>query len=95
MWSRDEVRAFSLFWNAAVAELWTGQRRGDTPAGSACQPNRHIHPDLGPDSYHNTQTNPYGNGKPPDRAKTVNTHSSATHGQSFAHANNRPCGQSH
>ena len=97
MWLSDEVRVFSLFWSAAVVELWNARRRGDTPAGPARHAHRHVnrhahrhaHSDVSPDSsaYQNTQTNPYGKGKP----KPVHTHAAA-HGHSFAHANSRPGG---
>ena len=91
MWLRDEIRTLRFFWNAAVVELWTARRRGDTPAGPNRHANRHAHSDLDPNSsaYPNTQTNPYGKGK----LKPVHTHPAA-HGHSFGHANSRPRGQS-
>jgi hypothetical protein len=100
MWLRDEVLAFSMFWNAAVVELWNARRRGDTPAGPARHANRyanrHAQSDLGADSraYQNTQTNPYGKGehKPIHAHPATHAHPAAN-GHSFAHANSRSRGK--
>ena len=90
---RDEVLASSIFWNAAVVELWNARGRGDTSADPVRRANRyasrHAQSNLGPDSraYQNTQTNPYGKGEP----KPVHAHLAAN-GHAFAHANSRPGG---